>query len=201
MGGTYATFSGREILQDTDARVRANLIESLWNIDSRSARDIFRAAMWDTHHRVRTNALLGLYFMGESSAAYTLIEASLEFLAAKKAGSPPEQRMAAGPRRPMRQTTNERFRPTRWAPEKILSTDQGERERERGGGRGRDGGGGGGGGGNDRRRQRRRHSVEVAVGDRALLPYPRLSKTTGRFPSTPPFSFFCCPSSQFKETS
>jgi HEAT repeat protein len=104
----YATFLNK-ILQDTDARVRANLIESLWNIDSRSARDIFRAAMWDTHHRVRTNALLGLYFMGESSAAHTLIE--------QARNSCPEQHMAAA--WAMGQTTNERFRPIL----EILSTD------------------------------------------------------------------------------
>jgi hypothetical protein len=97
----YTAFLDR-IMQDSDARVRANLIEALWKIDSRPARVILRAALPDAHHRVRTNALLGLFFLGDPSAADTLIE---------QAGSScPEERMAAA--WAMGQTKHDGFRST-----------------------------------------------------------------------------------------
>jgi HEAT repeat protein len=96
----YAAFLFR-VMQDADSRVRANLIESLWKVDTRHVKQIMRSARSDQHHRVRSNALLGLYFLGDSSAVPGLMD---------QARNPcPEHRMAAA--WAMGQTGNERFAP------------------------------------------------------------------------------------------
>jgi hypothetical protein len=55
------------ILAESDARVRANAVEALWGVDSEPARLVLKVAAEDTHHRVRGNALLGLYRLGDPS--------------------------------------------------------------------------------------------------------------------------------------
>ena len=50
---------------DSDARVRANVVEALWSAPPAVARPYFLAGQLDHHHRVRANALVGLYKNGE----------------------------------------------------------------------------------------------------------------------------------------
>ncbi len=51
---------------ESDSRVRANALESLWGIDSDGCRKVFLAAAADSDNRVVGNALLGLYRLGEA---------------------------------------------------------------------------------------------------------------------------------------
>jgi len=54
----------RKKLAETDARVRANAVESLWGADSEPARAVLKEASRDRNHRVAANALIGLYSSG-----------------------------------------------------------------------------------------------------------------------------------------
>lgn len=51
-------------LGESDPRVRANAIESLWGVDSPEARTLLSFATNDANNRVVGNALLGLYHLG-----------------------------------------------------------------------------------------------------------------------------------------
>ena len=51
-------------LQDTDPRVRANVVESLWGQDSDAVRAVLKEASRDRNHRVSVNALIGLHLSG-----------------------------------------------------------------------------------------------------------------------------------------
>lgn len=54
------------LMGDTDARVRANLVEGLWNSTAGDdRRPLFRRALQDPNHRVVGNALVGLHRLGE----------------------------------------------------------------------------------------------------------------------------------------
>ena len=55
-----------ECLGEGDSRVRANAVESLWDIDSEDVRALLWNALSDPDNRVLGNALLGLYRLGES---------------------------------------------------------------------------------------------------------------------------------------
>jgi hypothetical protein len=77
----------RKRLSDMDPRVRANAVESLWGMDSSSARAVLREASRDQHHRVAANALVGLHRIG----AYD-VTASLQKMAK---GAEPMGRAAA----------------------------------------------------------------------------------------------------------
>ena len=59
----------RKRLADSDARVRANAIESLWHEDSPAVRSVFMSALSDPHHRVAANALIGLHYTGTEVTA------------------------------------------------------------------------------------------------------------------------------------
>jgi hypothetical protein len=63
-----------DLQDDTDPRVRANAVESLWGIDSAMARAAFDRAMGDPNHRVRANALVGLYLLGDPQSLTGLLE-------------------------------------------------------------------------------------------------------------------------------
>jgi len=76
-----------ERLSDPDPRVRANAVESMWNVDSPEARTLLWKSAGDPHHRVAANALLGLYRLGELAATKQLIEMS--------GGEVPEMRAAS----------------------------------------------------------------------------------------------------------
>jgi len=55
------------LIGDEDARVRANLVEGLWNCPaSFDCRPLFRRAVDDPNHRVAANALVGLHRLGET---------------------------------------------------------------------------------------------------------------------------------------
>ncbi|MEO8368561.1 MAG: HEAT repeat domain-containing protein [Candidatus Solibacter sp.] len=54
-------------LSESDPRVRANAVESLWAVDIPEARTLLNFAASDAHHRVVGNSLLGLYYLGDSA--------------------------------------------------------------------------------------------------------------------------------------
>ena len=54
-------------LSESDPRVRANAIESIWGVDTPEARTLLNFAASDANNRVVGNALLGLYYLGESA--------------------------------------------------------------------------------------------------------------------------------------
>lgn len=64
----------QERLEESDARVRANAVESLWGADTEGSLAVFRAALADADNRVVGNALLGLYRLGDLSSISTVIE-------------------------------------------------------------------------------------------------------------------------------
>jgi hypothetical protein len=55
-------------LSESDPRVRANAVESLWGVDTPEARTLLSFAANDGDNRVAGNALLGLYYLGDTSA-------------------------------------------------------------------------------------------------------------------------------------
>jgi HEAT repeat protein len=57
-----------------DARIRANVIESLWGLASELARKSFRTSLQDVHNRVVGNALIGLHLLGEQDVGERLTE-------------------------------------------------------------------------------------------------------------------------------
>jgi len=57
-----------------DARTRANVIETLWGVNSAEARKSLRAALHDPHQRVVGNALVGLHLLGDPEVAGRLRE-------------------------------------------------------------------------------------------------------------------------------
>jgi hypothetical protein len=54
-------------LSESDPRVRANAVESLWGVETPEARTLLNFAANDANNRVAGNALLGLYYVGEAS--------------------------------------------------------------------------------------------------------------------------------------
>lgn len=66
--GTKSPHWLAEVLNDGDARVRANAVEALWNIDGPEAVSIFQYAAQDAVSRVAANALVGLYLAGKAEA-------------------------------------------------------------------------------------------------------------------------------------
>ncbi len=64
-------------LQSADARIRASIIEALWNPKISRADQIvlttFRTGIDDPNHRVVANALVGLYRMGDTAALDKMI--------------------------------------------------------------------------------------------------------------------------------
>ena len=57
-----------------DARMRANVIEALWGVKSPEAEKSLRAALYDSHHRVVGNALVGLHQLGDREVPGRLME-------------------------------------------------------------------------------------------------------------------------------
>jgi len=56
-----------ECLVEGDSRVRANAVESLWDVDSEGVRALLWNTLSDPDNRVIGNALLGLYRLGETA--------------------------------------------------------------------------------------------------------------------------------------
>ncbi len=63
-----------KLLSEPDPRVRANVVESLWGVDSASARTVFWEAANDPNNRVVGNALLGLHRLGESASIPRILQ-------------------------------------------------------------------------------------------------------------------------------
>jgi len=59
-------------LNEADPRVRANVIESLWGVDSDPIRAVLKEASRDRNHRVAVNALIGLHLSGAADATANL---------------------------------------------------------------------------------------------------------------------------------
>lgn len=64
----------QERLGETDARVRANAVESLWGADSAGSRAVFWAALGDDDNRVVGNAALGLYRLGDPASVRVILQ-------------------------------------------------------------------------------------------------------------------------------
>jgi hypothetical protein len=50
---------------ETDPRVSANAVESLWGVSTSAAREAFFGAAMNKHHRIAANGIVGLYLMGD----------------------------------------------------------------------------------------------------------------------------------------
>jgi hypothetical protein len=75
-------------LKDPDPRVRANAVEALWRSDMPDAEYVFREALQDSHHRVATTALVGLWLLGhQDESAERLIATSEVSNAATRAAA------------------------------------------------------------------------------------------------------------------
>ncbi len=74
----YQAFVTRR-LQENDPRVRANAIESLWGVDTPVARRSLEAAVSDSNHRARINAIYGLYLLGNPSSIRLLLKQARHF--------------------------------------------------------------------------------------------------------------------------
>jgi hypothetical protein len=61
-------------LSESDPRVRANAVESLWGVDTPEARALLGFAVNDGDNRVAGNALLGLYYLGATSSLVNVIK-------------------------------------------------------------------------------------------------------------------------------
>ncbi len=61
-------------LSESDPRVRANAIESMWGVDTPEARTLLNFAASDANNRVVGNALLGLYHLGEASVLTDVVK-------------------------------------------------------------------------------------------------------------------------------
>jgi hypothetical protein len=61
-------------LEESDTRVRANAVEALWGMDGPEARQLLESSTRDSNNRVAGNALLGLYWVGESSVLPELVK-------------------------------------------------------------------------------------------------------------------------------
>jgi hypothetical protein len=64
----------RQRMNEPDPRIRANAIEALWSVDTDEARILLQFAVADGNNRVAANALLGLYYLGESSVLADLVK-------------------------------------------------------------------------------------------------------------------------------
>jgi HEAT repeat protein len=62
------------LMGDRNARVRANFIEGLWSQSAIDFRPLFRMALHDPDHRVVGNAMVGLYYLGETRYVNTELE-------------------------------------------------------------------------------------------------------------------------------
>lgn len=61
-------------LEETDGRVRANAIESLWGVESEGSQSVFWSAVSDPDNRVVGNALIALYRLGKAGSIPLIID-------------------------------------------------------------------------------------------------------------------------------
>jgi hypothetical protein len=74
MPATEAAPQWLELLNEPDARVRANSVSAFWGQRDRESIQLFRQASLDPNHRVAANALKGLYQAGEISAVRGILK-------------------------------------------------------------------------------------------------------------------------------
>jgi hypothetical protein len=60
-------------ISSTDPRVRANVIEALWGVDSALAGHTLRKSLHDANNRVHGNALVGLHMLGDQSVKWRIL--------------------------------------------------------------------------------------------------------------------------------
>jgi HEAT repeat protein len=60
-------------LSESDPRVRANAVESLWGVDTPESHALLKFASSDANNRVAGNALLGRYYLGDASVLADLV--------------------------------------------------------------------------------------------------------------------------------
>lgn len=72
---SYETFLHQRLLDEND-RVRANVVESLWGINTPSVVAILKTVLKDRNHRVRTNAIVGMHLLGNPDAISLLVAQS-----------------------------------------------------------------------------------------------------------------------------
>lgn len=63
-------------LSETDERIRANAVESVWGMTTGYACNVFRIAARDPHQRTAVNGMLGLYFAGHLESIRMLYDAA-----------------------------------------------------------------------------------------------------------------------------
>jgi hypothetical protein len=61
-------------LTDSDLRVRANAVESLWGVELPGVRELLWAAVQNPDNRTAGNALLGLHHLGEAASIPLIVE-------------------------------------------------------------------------------------------------------------------------------
>jgi hypothetical protein len=66
----------RAKLSEADPRVRANALEALWGVDTPEARALLLFSTKDANNRVLGNALIGLYYLGDSSVLEEIVKLS-----------------------------------------------------------------------------------------------------------------------------
>lgn len=66
----------RHRLADADSRIRANALESLWDVDTVEARQLLEKLIRDPNNRVAGNALLGLYRLGDTRVISEILNLS-----------------------------------------------------------------------------------------------------------------------------
>lgn len=78
LAGRYAAHRSfvEKRLNDHDARVRANAVESLWGLKHDFACETLARALWDSSHRVRANAGVGLHIAKDPNAREVLARES-----------------------------------------------------------------------------------------------------------------------------
>ena len=65
-------WAGQYTALEADPRLRANIIEGLWGVDTEDARTLLWDAVGDANNRVVANGVLGLYRLGEHSVTTLL---------------------------------------------------------------------------------------------------------------------------------
>ena len=85
-----------------DSRVRASAVESLWGVSSAAVGEVFRSAAKDLNNRVKGNALLGLYRLGDQGSIASILAMAAD----------PKPLFRATAAWTMGQTADPRFLPT-----------------------------------------------------------------------------------------
>ena len=64
----------KQRMDQQDSRIRANVVEALWGVESDGSRGVFWSALGDPDNRVVGNAILGLYRMGDPATIGLILQ-------------------------------------------------------------------------------------------------------------------------------